>query len=157
MTDPIEPVDSDDKIYADLGPPNYQRIRNSKQLQADAVLRQKQRERAELVAVLKTDAGQAVVMRLLGFCNPYKTTEGDLAAEGRRQVGIFLIKAIDDADPEMYPVLLQEHLERQRRHAATEAAIAENHRRNAGVVRRTVTSVRDVMRSAAGAIADRVW
>ncbi len=158
MSDPIDkPISDTDAIYADLGPPNYQRIPNSKQLQADAVQRQQQREHNELIAVLKTEAGQAVVMRLLGFCGVYRTTLGDEAAEGRRQVGLQLIDAISKADPELYPVLLQEHLERQRRHKAAEAAIAENHRRNAGVVRRTVTSVRDHIRSAGAAIADRVW
>ncbi len=158
MTDPIEnPVDKNDKIYQDLGPPNYQRIPNSKQLRADAVKRQQQREQSNLIAVLKTDAGQEVLMRLLAFAGVHRTTEGDLAAEGRRQVGLWLISAISEADPELYPLLLQAHLQRQRRFAAAEAAIAENHRRNPGIVRKATTSVRDFMRSAGSAIADRVW
>ncbi len=107
--------------------------------------------------MLKTEAGQAVTMRLLAYCGVYHTTLDDQAAEGRRQVGLWLIDAISKADPELYPVLLQEHLERQRRHKAADAAIAENHRRNAGVVRRAVTSARDHIRSAANRIADRVW
>jgi hypothetical protein len=158
VSDPIEkPIADDDRIYADIGAPNYSRIPNSKQLRADAVLRQKTREHNELVTMLAGEAGQAVLMRLLAFCGIHRTTAVDLAAEGRRQVGLYLISAINDADPELYPLLLQQHLKRQRDLAASESAIAENHRRSAGIARRVISSARDIIRNSAQAIADRVW
>lgn len=158
MSDPIQkPIPEDDKVYQDLGAPNYQRIPNAKQLQADAIKRQQDRERNDLLHVLKSAEGQSLVLRLLGFCGVYQTTEASPVAEGRRQVGLRLISIINDADPEMYPKLLQEHLKRQRTYAATEAAIAENHRRNAGGLRRVVTQARNVIRSTARSLADKVW
>ncbi len=158
MTDPIaKPISDDDKVYADLGPPDYARIPNTNQLRADVVRRHQQREHNALLAMIASEGGQITLMRVLKFCGIYQTTQEDREAEGRRQVGLFLIAAINDADPEAYPLLLQKHLKRQRDIAASEAAIAEDHRRKAGIGRRIITSARSVIRSTAKAVADSVW
>lgn len=132
MTDPIaKPLTSDDRIYEHIPPPAPDDGPQTTEARISAVERQRERERNELMAVLNLPEGQALIFRILGFCNVYSTTMGNKGAEGRRQVGLWLIDAITKADPEMYPQLLITHLKRVREIAAKEAAIAEDARRKA--------------------------
>ena len=158
MNDPIEkPVPEDDKVYGNLGAPKYTRLPNAKELQAGAVKRQQERDRNALIETMESERGQIVLMNVLKFCGIYQTTQEDREAEGRRQVGLFLISKIIDADPEAYPKLLQQHLERQRSIAAEESAITENARREVGTGRKILTTARDFIRSTAKSVADRVF
>jgi hypothetical protein len=158
MPDPIEtPISSEDRIYADIGAPDYTTVPNRKELSKQAVQRQIDRERNELLLTLAKPEAQALLMRVLAFCGIYHTTDGDKTAEGRRQVGLFILEMIQKADPELYPELLLNHLERQRRLKENEAAIVEEHRRKYGHLRRIVTRVADAIRPYAATIADKVW
>ena len=61
------------------------------------------RERNELLEVINTDAGRALVWRILGHCHPLDANKGDNEfrrgiAEGERRIGIWLTEVIENAD-----------------------------------------------------------
>lgn len=84
---------------------------------------QQDRNQAELRAVLNTDAGQALILRILDECHVYADAVLDKAAQGRRQVGIRLIHAIRELGPDSYPRLLLNHAERMQRYREEEDGI----------------------------------
>lgn len=124
MTDPIEKPIAEDSGMA--GSPIVQKFGKplTKQEVASKVFqRKKNREADELSAVLATDEGQAVVMRILDGCGIYEDAILTEAQQGQRKVGIRLIRAISALSPDSYPNLLLNHSKRQLRYRAEEDAI----------------------------------
>lgn len=136
MNDPVSAaIPPDDPSRGDL-PPADTRAQSAAARQAIEE-RRRQREHNDLLTVLATPEGRAVVMRILSYANPYASTirvinghdEVSPVAEGRRDVGLFIVDVITKADPARYARLTLEHLEHKRRMEAEDAAIAEEARR----------------------------
>ncbi len=123
--DPINrPVE--DAVYADAGPVRSGEERKAAHTKAYDF--QKETERNDLLTVLQSEQGIAVIMRILAHCAPYQPVpmgeHGQAGVmEGRRRVGLWLISQIQSVDPELYPRLLLSHLKRQRDSHSLEAAI----------------------------------
>lgn len=119
MLDPIhKPVSPEDSVYADAGGPPISAATTKKQRIED-IERQQQQEQSDLMAVLSSDAGQRMFMRIMDYCHPYEQihmAEHAQAAllEGRRRVGLHLINLVQRVDPEMYPAMLLAHMKRKR-------------------------------------------
>ena len=80
---------------------------------ADAELR-RSNELAALRQVVNTPAGRDVLWRLIEFCGIYVgtgVTDGGALnrREGARNVGLFLIAEIDEAEPGAYGTMMLEH------------------------------------------------
>lgn len=73
-----------------------------------------QKESADVVAVMSTAEGRRFVKRILDAAGVYQTSfvrgESDATAfnEGRRNVGLLILAAIDSADPQSYDLMMQE-------------------------------------------------
>lgn len=139
MTDPISQPEVEDFIPPDPPTglrtfmPAHRAARRRQEIAASVEQRRRERLSEALSAVLATEAGQIVVMRLLDHCRPYHTTLSSeptqyAAAEGRRTVGLWLIQQITGLGPEVYPHLLVSHAKRQRVAADEEASYARNAR-----------------------------
>jgi hypothetical protein len=92
--------------------------------------RKDQREHNELVAVLNSEEGRAVIGRILDRCKPYTpNTEADAfrqgIREGQRQIGTWLIGAITRVDPVGYSKLLEDRAQRLEKARTEEALISE--------------------------------
>ncbi len=115
MTDPLnDPTFREDVIHTGqpaLRPNSTPESR--KQEQAESYQRRIDRECAELAAVLSTDAGQAVIMRILCQCHIYHEGKMEDYGQGQRSVGIRIIKDICAVSPEGYPKMLLKHAARQ--------------------------------------------
>lgn len=95
--------------------------------------RQEQREHNELVAVLNTPEGQAVLLRILDRCKPYHpNNEADAfrqgIREGQRQIGTWLIGIVTKVDPVGYAKLLEQRAQRLERIRSEEAIMADQER-----------------------------
>jgi hypothetical protein len=129
MTDPlVSPIGPEDSVYPDIATSPAKR-EAVKEAYISALERRRQREHNELVAVLNTEAGQAVIMRILAHCRPYHSTWSMdqsvmVLAEGKRAVGLWLIQEIQHVDPEMYAKLLLHRVKQSRDEIATEEAHA---------------------------------
>lgn len=128
MTDPIHrPVSSEDEVYGSEGPPQTN-VKVAKEQRAAEWERRRDQEKADLSEVLNTEAGQAVLCRLLDFCEVYQSTikfghaDASAFAEGKRAVGLWLIKAMCSIDPLVYAEVLKRHAKRSRQKAGAEAA-----------------------------------
>ncbi len=85
-------------------------------------------ERKNLVKVLATDDGRAVIWRILEFCSPYaandKTTDYLRGVqEGERRIGLRIITLIESADTLGYAKLIEDDAERQAHIEKIETAI----------------------------------
>lgn len=92
--------------------------------------RRELREHNELVEVLNTTDGRAVIGRILDRCKPYHAnTEPDAfrqgIREGQRQIGAWLIGALTKVDPVGYAKLLEDRAQRLEKTRTEEAVIAE--------------------------------
>jgi hypothetical protein len=94
--------------------------------QAEAFQRRKDREYNELSKVLSTDEGQAVILRILEQCHVYAENHLSDEAQGRRILGVRLIKEICALSPDSYPNLLINHAKRQQRIKDADDAINAN-------------------------------
>ncbi len=126
--DPLHPPVED--VLYDSGPSN--RAPEPVKPQVQLFELRKEREAKELAEVLSTDAGKAVLLRVLGQANVYKTStkfghqDASVFDEGRRSIGIWLIAELCSLDPMAYPDLLKFHAIRQHRQAEAEAVIHQN-------------------------------
>lgn len=65
-------------------------------------------EKEDLRALLRSPQGRAVLWRILSYCgvysdNPFPDLPGAMARhEGKRHIGLWLIREIHDADPHAY-------------------------------------------------------
>jgi hypothetical protein len=158
MSDPItQPVSDTDPSLGELPAPDYARIHNQRKLMEVLARRKRAREERQVLAMCESHDAMAVMMRLLSFCGLYHTTEGSAHAEGRRQVALWLLSEINRANPDLYPILLQEHAARMKTWQAEDASITENHRRKSGVARRMWRRSADAVGAAASRIKDAVW
>ena len=65
----------------------------------------------DLCLIAKTAEGRAVIWAFLEMCDIYSVSNvGDAFNEGRRDVGIQFLTALNDADPTIYPKLIKEHI-----------------------------------------------
>lgn len=90
--------------------------------------RKRDREHNQLVEVLATPHGRAVVWRFLEFCNPYaandKGTEYQRGVqEGQRRIGLRIITLIESADRLGYAKMIEDDANRQAHIDALELAI----------------------------------
>ena len=74
------------------------------------------RENEWLKDILSKEGGRDFIWRLLSECGPYKTTftgepYGTVLNEGRRQIGIWIITEIFEADPNAYIKMQEENNE----------------------------------------------
>lgn len=133
MPDPIaDPTFTEDTVH--VGNDQAPRIGlapSRRKSQEEAYLAKLDRERAELSAVLNTEEGQAVIMRVLHECHIYAAEVLSEAAQGRRVLGIKIIQQITALSADSYPNLLIGHAKRQQRlkdaEHATDANIASDH------------------------------
>jgi hypothetical protein len=73
------------------------------------------REREQLRAVLATEAGRAVLWRVVDHCHAFSTALGATDAitnfnVGRQDVGHFLIAQITEASPDAFLTMMRAHL-----------------------------------------------
>lgn len=134
MKDPISnPIPAEDIVYGDGGGRvTTKSTEERKTERIEEADRAKERERNELATVLQTDAGQAFVMRLLGWCGVYRSTFSSSHAaasftDGQRHIGLKTLELIQNIDPGLYAHLLVEHVKRQRRLISGETGIAKTH------------------------------
>lgn len=124
MSDPIEkPIVEDSGMS---GAPLVQKLGKpltKQEVAAKIFQRKKNRQAQELGAVLATDEGQAVIMRILSDCHIYSDVILDEPRAGQRQLGIRLIKEIHALGDDSYPNLLINHDKRQLRYRAEEDTI----------------------------------
>lgn len=91
--------------------------------------RARDREHNQLVEVLATPHGRAVIWRFLEFCSPYaandKGTEYQRGVqEGQRRIGLRIITLIENADHLGYAKMIEDDANRQAHIDAIELAIA---------------------------------
>lgn len=96
----------------DAGDPSDVKKRKTK-----AQLR-KEREREELRQILETYGGRAYVWRLLEKCGVYKISmtgnSYTFFNEGKREVGLEVLAEVFDANPNVYTLMRQEAVERDK-------------------------------------------
>lgn len=115
MTDPIHDTVQEDSMIVETGPaPRIGLEKSRKQQQQEAFLIKQDRERDELNTVLNTEAGQAVIMRLINQCHIYSESMLDDAAQGQRILGVRLVKQICALSPDSWPNMLLAHAKRQK-------------------------------------------
>lgn len=71
-----------------------------------------ERDVAELYSILQKPAGRAVVWRVLSECGLYASAFGDanevFRAEGKRDIGLWLVKEVFTSDPKAYSIMRNE-------------------------------------------------
>lgn len=116
MPDPIgDPLPQEDVVHLDEAPPRVGAAPSRKEEQARAYQATVDRENNELSLVLGTEEGQAVIMRILDGCGIYYDGHMTDLQQGRRLVGLSIIKSVAALGPEAYPKLLVGHAQRQQR------------------------------------------
>ena len=80
----------------------------------------------ELSKVLSTEEGQSVILRILDQCHVYAETHLSDEAQGRRILGVRIIKDICALSPDSYPNLLINHAKRQQRIKDVDESIHAN-------------------------------
>lgn len=127
MPDPIsDPTPAEDTVHMDERPQGAPKKQSRKDIQAILWARRNNRELNQLSHVLATEDGQAVIMRILDRCHIYFEGHLDDAAQGRRSMGIRLIKEIMALSPDSYPNLLLNHGKRMITWKAEDDAAASN-------------------------------
>jgi len=85
-----------------------QQVRRAKETEAE----RRQRELAELRDVLSSLAGRRVLWRLLGKCGVFESIMETSARiyynAGKQDLGHYLLGEIAQADPEAYPLMMQD-------------------------------------------------
>ena len=76
--------------------------------------RRRDREIVDLRSVLKSSEGRRFVWKMLSECGVFRASFSLNAmqtafAEGRRDIGIMLVKELDEADPGAYAQMQREH------------------------------------------------
>jgi hypothetical protein len=76
--------------------------------------KRREREIADLQQVLKQPHGRRFVYRVLCECGAFKAsfTQNSMTMafnEGKRDIGLMLLKALDEAEPQAYSQMLREH------------------------------------------------
>ncbi len=136
MLDPINnPFPIEDTSFRDEKPgltPEQQKQLQSKRERGESLERQERLERNQMADVLATPSGQAVIMRLLCFCEPLRPIQmGEHAQaavlEGRRRVGLWIIDQMQKVDPDLYSRMISAHLKRLRDSFNYEAAVSAPH------------------------------
>jgi hypothetical protein len=127
MPDPIaDPTPQEDTVHMDERPQRPGMKKSRKDVQAALWARRNNRELNQLSQVLATEDGQAVIMRILDRCHIYFEGHLDDAAQGRRVLGVRLIKEIMGLSPDSYPNLLLNHGKRMIRWKSEDEAAASN-------------------------------
>jgi len=75
------------------------------------------RELEEIRRILKEEWGRGFLHRILGECHTYRSTSNSDAhtmavLSGQRDIGLWLLSEIEQADPNGYVKLLQENINR---------------------------------------------
>lgn len=133
MTDPIQRPVSEDKFF---GSPLLTKPRSAsdpKQVEQSAKREQlvKDHARTDMEEQLSTPVGRRFLLRLLEQCGIYQVSQAseqrsrDLA-DGRREVGLWLISQIIEADPRAYSALLAQRAEDVERMLAADMAIRQS-------------------------------
>lgn len=126
MADPIDPTFEEDVVHVDQTKPRIDLpVSNKKEAAGDAFKRRIEREQKELAAILALPAGEAFIMRILHQCHIYYDGKLTDEAQGRRQLGVKLIKEIAAIGPENYPNLLANHAKRAQSIKDAEAAVTD--------------------------------
>lgn len=129
MPDPIgnptQPSFEEDVSHADASP-RIGMTASRKAEQAEAFQRKKDREYNELSKVLSTEEGQSVILRILDQCHVYAETHLSDEAQGRRILGVRIIKDICALSADSYPNLLINHAKRQQRIKDVDESIHAN-------------------------------
>lgn len=112
ITNPTTPSFDEDVAHPDAAP-RIGQPPSRKAEQAEAFQRRKDREYNELSKVLSTEEGQSVILRILDQCHVYAETHLSDEAQGRRILGVRIIKDICALSPDSYPNLLINHAKRQ--------------------------------------------
>lgn len=122
--DPIHQPVAEDVVHADDQPvaPRIDLPPPKRHKQTAAWERAMRRECAELAAVLATDAGQAVILRILDDCHIYHAGPLPPEDQGKRMLGVALIHRISALGGDAYPKLLIAHAARQARLRAEDAS-----------------------------------
>ncbi len=122
MADPIDPTFEEDVVHISQAVPRFDLPPSKKEEAADAFKNKVDRQQQELVEILKLPAGESFIMRLLHQCHIYYDGKLTDEAQGRRQLGIKLIKEITAIGPDNYPNLLANHAKRVQDLRDTEVA-----------------------------------
>lgn len=128
MPDPIaDPTpQQEDTVHMDERPQKPGVKKSRKDVQAILWSRKHNRELNQLSHVLATEDGQAVIMRILDRCHIYFEGHLDDAAQGRRSLGVRLIREIMELSPDSYPNMLLNHGKRMIAWKAEDEAAASN-------------------------------
>lgn len=125
MPDPIDPTFEEDVVHVDQAMPRFDLPPSKKDVAIDAFKHKADRERNELIKVLALPEGEAFIMRILHQCHIYYDGRLTEEAQGRRMLGIRLIKEIAAIGPENYPNLLANHAKRAQSIKDAESAITD--------------------------------
>lgn len=140
ILDPINrPVE--DTIPIDDGRPPLRITKTEQEARKEsrkaAEISAREEELNSLSAVLSTDEGRAVILRILKLCQPYRSTvlstdkEQYLLAEGRRGVAHWLINEMGSLGAEVYPNLLIHNAKKAHAAAQEVAGMQAAHQRRA--------------------------
>ena len=75
----------------------------------------KTKERVDMLQVLRVVEARRILYRILELCGPYQPSFDPNSArvtdynEGRRSIGIEVLRMIDSADPQAYVQMINEH------------------------------------------------
>jgi hypothetical protein len=101
----------------------------------------REREIADLGAVLATEHGRRLLMRVLGYCRVFEEVFDDSAQRtafnvGVRNVGLFVMSEITAADETAFFLMMREHRERQDREGKEAEALRTPSSGERGPIRR---------------------
>jgi len=77
--------------------------------------KRKTKERVDMLQVLRAVEARRILYRILELCGPYQPSFDPNSArvtdynEGRRSIGIEVLRMIDSADPQAYVQMINEH------------------------------------------------
>ena len=117
MPDPITgPVFQEDTVHTgDEQQPRVGMPASRRKSQEEAWQAKRDRENAELSKVLATEEGQAVIMRILNDCHIYSPEMLTDADQGRRILGVKIVRQIVSLSPDAWPDMLANDFRRQAR------------------------------------------
>ena len=81
----------------------------------EAERKRKTKERVDMLQVLRAVEARRILYRILELCGPYQPSFDPNSArvtdynEGRRSIGIEVLRMIDSADPQAYVQMINEH------------------------------------------------
>ncbi len=122
-------MSTEEDVSLEPSAPSRPQSRRPVQPGKTAADRKRDREHNQLVEVLATPHGRAVIWRILEQCNPYaandKGTEYQRGVqEGQRRIGNWVITLIEGADRLGYAKMIEDDANRQAHIDAVELAIS---------------------------------